>query len=134
MKILQNYIHGLKFNANKTQLIRFGKGSNSETFMFCGTRLEYSQEVIHLGHTLLENLDDSLDISRKTKDLLRRANYILCTFSFAEPFVHFAFHCMVASYGICVINLYLIYKLFLTKYYDGFGIFLVILILRLFTV
>ena len=80
-------LHGLRFNANKTQLIRFGKGSSSETFMFCGTRLEFSQEVIHLGHTLLENLDDSLDISRKTKDLLRRANYILCTFSFADHFV-----------------------------------------------
>ena len=55
--------------------------------MFCETRLEFSQEVIHLGHTLLENLNDSLDISRKTKDLLRRANYILCTFSFVDPFV-----------------------------------------------
>ena len=56
-------LHGLRFNANKTQFV------------------EFSQEVIHLGHTLLENLDDSLDISRKTKDLMRRANYILCTFS-----------------------------------------------------
>ena len=55
--------------------------------MFCGTQLQFSQEVIHLGHKLLENLDDSLDISRKTKDLLRRVNYILCTFSFADPFV-----------------------------------------------
>ena len=52
--------------------------------MFCGTRLEFSQEVIHLGHALLENLDDALDISR---DLLHRANSILCTFSFADPFV-----------------------------------------------
>ena len=57
-------LHGLRFNANKTQLIRFGKGSSNETFMFCGTRLVFSQEVIHLGHTLLENLNDSLDISR----------------------------------------------------------------------
>ena len=80
-------LHGLRFNANKTQLIRFGKGSRAETFMFCGTRLQFSQEVIHLGHTLLENLNDSLDISRKIKDLLCRANYILCTFSFADPFV-----------------------------------------------
>ena len=54
-------LHGLRFNANKTG---FCKGSSSENFMFCGTRLEFSQEVIHLGHTLLENLDDSLDISK----------------------------------------------------------------------
>ena len=31
---------------------KFGKGSSGETFMFCGTQLEFSQEVIHLGHTL----------------------------------------------------------------------------------
>ena len=80
-------LHGLRFNANKSQLIRFGKGSRGETFMFCGTHLQFSTEVIHLGHTLLENLDVSLDISRKTKNLLRRVNYILCTFSFADPFV-----------------------------------------------
>ena len=46
VKILQKYMHGLRFKT------RFGKGSSGETFMFCGTQLEFSQEVIHLGHTL----------------------------------------------------------------------------------
>ena len=82
--------HGLKFNAAKTQLIRFTKYSCStynEIFRFCGTNLKFSKEVTHLGHILSENLDDSADILRETRYLLRKANYILCTFSFADPFV-----------------------------------------------
>ena len=82
--------HGLKFNAAKTQLIRFTKYSCStynEIFRFCGTNLKFSKEVTHLGHILSENLDDSADILRETRHLLRKANYILCTFSFADPFV-----------------------------------------------
>ena len=53
--------------------------------------------MIHLGHILQYNLNDEADIIRATKDLLRKANYILCTFSFADPFdqlYHFVFHCM----------------------------------------
>ena len=98
--------------------------------MFCGTRLEFSQEVIHLGHTLFENLDDPLDISR---DLLHRAHYILCTFSFADPFVQSMLiksFCLSLS-GSQLRNL--CNKSHLQIVYYG-GIFLVILILRLFTV
>ena len=43
--------------------------------------------MTHLGHILSENLDDSADIIRETRHLLRKANYTLCTFSFADPFV-----------------------------------------------
>ena len=53
--------------------------------------------MIHLGHILQYNINDEVDIIRATKDLLRKANYILYTFSFADPFVrlnHFVFHCM----------------------------------------
>ena len=46
-----------------------------------------SKEVTHLGHILSENLDDSADIIRETRHLVRKANYTLCTFSFADPFV-----------------------------------------------
>ena len=41
----------------------------------------------HLGHILTQDLDDSADISRAIRDLVRKANYILCTFSFADPFI-----------------------------------------------
>ena len=82
--------HGLRFNAAKTQLIRFSKlpsPTYNEVFHFCGTNLKFSKEVTHLGHILSENLDDSADIIRETRHLLRKANYTLCTFSFADPFV-----------------------------------------------
>ena len=79
--------HGLRFNAAKTQLIRFSKlpsPTYNEVFHFCGTNLKFSKEVTHLGHILS---DDSADIIRETRHLLRKANYTLCTFSFADPFV-----------------------------------------------
>ena len=57
-------------------------------FLFCGAKLKFSKEVTHLGHILSENLDDSADIIRETRHLLRKGNYTLCTFSFADPFVH----------------------------------------------
>ena len=82
--------HGLKFNAAKTQLIRFSQHPHSqcdELFLFCGSKLSFTKEVTHLGHTLIQDLDDSADISRAIRDLVRKANYILCTFSFADPFI-----------------------------------------------
>ena len=76
--------HGLK---SKTQLIRFSQHPHSqcdELFLFCGSKLSFTKEVTHLGHILTQDLDDSADISRAIWDLVRKANYILCTFSFAD--------------------------------------------------
>ena len=73
--------HGLKFNAAKTQLIRFSQHPHSqcdELFLFCGSKLSFTKEVTHLGHILTQDLDDSADISRAIRDLVRKANYILC--------------------------------------------------------
>ena len=82
--------HGLKFNPDKTQLIRFRSQS---TFMYHhlisldGVDLKFSDTVMHLGHLLSYNLDDTPDIIRVTKDLNRKANFVLCTFKSADPFV-----------------------------------------------
>ena len=65
-------VHGLKFNATKTQLIRFSKlpcSVYNEVFLFCNAKLKFSKEVTHLGHILSENLDDSADIIRETRHL-----------------------------------------------------------------
>ena len=43
-------LHGLIFNADLVK--------NLVNPLFCGTRLEFSQEVSHLGPTLVEILDD----------------------------------------------------------------------------
>ena len=52
-----------------------------------GVDLKFSDTVMHLGHLLSYNLDDTPDIIRVTKDLNRKANFILCTFKSADPFV-----------------------------------------------
>ena len=46
--------------------------SVNEVFLFCGAKLKFSKEVTHLGHILSENLDDSADIIRETRHLLRK--------------------------------------------------------------
>ena len=75
--------HGLKFNANKTQLISLSASPrchHSATIYFNGVLLDYVEQVIHI---LTSNLDDKQDI----KDMNRKANSLLCTFKSADPFV-----------------------------------------------
>ena len=49
--------------------------------------LPYVNEVAHLGHVLSYNLDDTPDIIRAVRDMNRKVNSILFTFSAADPFV-----------------------------------------------
>ena len=55
--------------------------------MFNNTKLQYLDRVLHLGHILTYNLDDREDIIRVIKDINRKANFVLCKFSAANPFV-----------------------------------------------
>ena len=74
--------HGLKFNANKTQLICFRKSkscSTLPTILFNDTILEYSDEVKHLGHILSYNLDDNADIVRRHEPY-GKFNYLFILF------------------------------------------------------
>ena len=48
-------------------------------------------QVVHLGHILTNELDDTADILRAVKDLNRKANALLCTFKFLDPFMTFLF-------------------------------------------
>ena len=54
--------------------------------MFNNIRLQFS-DVSHLGHLLSYNLNDNVDIIRVIKDINRKANSILCTFSFVNPII-----------------------------------------------
>jgi hypothetical protein len=49
--------------------------------------LFFSTPVTHLGHILTSTLDDSEDIARVLKDLIRKAISVLCTFHRVDPFV-----------------------------------------------
>ena len=79
--------HGLKFNAEKTQLIRFGLSSSSsckDCINFGGIALDFMDTITHLEHVLSYNLDDTSDIIRATKDMTRKANFVQCLFPFAD--------------------------------------------------
>ena len=88
LSICESYAqsHGLLFNADKTQLICFRKFtsrySTTSSIMFNNIRLQFSDNVSHLGPLLSYNLNDNVDIIRVIKDINRKANSILCTFSF----------------------------------------------------
>ena len=82
--------HGLKFNASKTQLVRFGRTpvlGCSHKFIFCGSVLPVVASAVHLGHILRADLDDSDDILRVARDIARKANCMLVTFAGVDPFV-----------------------------------------------
>ena len=82
--------HGLRFNADKTQLICFHLRQSCPTIpviCFNNIVLRYSDEVTHLGHILTSDLNDRSDIIRAAKDLNRKANSLFCVFRAADPFV-----------------------------------------------
>ena len=64
---LQSPMHGLKFNASKTQQVHFGRTPVQYTrcshkFMFCGSVLPVVASAVYLGHIIRADLDDSDDI------------------------------------------------------------------------
>ena len=80
--------HKLEFNASKTQLICFYAPSArpiTPTIYLNGTKLSYSDKVVHLGHLFTSTLDDTEDIMRAVKDINRKANSLLCSFHFVDP-------------------------------------------------
>ena len=81
--------HGLKLNAEKTQLIRFGLSSSfscKDCINFGGIALDFMDTITHLGHVLSYNLDDTSDIIRVMKDMTRKANFVQCAFPFFKQF------------------------------------------------
>ena len=72
----------LEFNADKTQLICFGSAVQcTPNVQFLGNSLKFCSTVQHLGHILSHDLSDDFDIIDKTKELAKKANYMLHTFS-----------------------------------------------------
>lgn len=63
---------GLRFNASKTQLIRFSFHSPLRVlliFHLCGYELPFLDSVVHLGHLLSYNLCDTPDVNSKLRDI-----------------------------------------------------------------
>ena len=103
--------YDLIFNAAKTQLICFRSDKKISlpdgVFCFLGHPFSFSNSIVHLGHTLLFNLDDADDISRVASDLCRKSNYLLSTFSSCDPLVKTKLvdsHCL-SLYGSVLWNM-----------------------------
>ena len=99
--------HSLVFNADKTQLICFGSAAQfTPNIQFLGHSLKFCSSVLrHLGHVLSHDISDVPDIIGETKDLAKKANYILHTFSCCDRFtkstlfMSFVSHCLVLLSG-----------------------------------
>ena len=84
-QFVQSY--SLVFNAGKTQLICFGSAAQfTPNIQFLGHSSKFCSSVQHLGHMLSHDLSDAPDIIDKTKDLAKKANYMLHTFSCCDQF------------------------------------------------
>ena len=99
--------HGLIFNSEKTQLICFRKYTHEPlhpNILFSGISLQYSHKMLHLGNLLSFDLNDRDDIIRATKDVNRKANYMIYTFRYLDPFAMtflFKMYCL-SLYG-CIL-------------------------------
>ena len=81
--------HSLTFNAAKTvDLFQKSISYCKSPSKFCihGEALSVNQTVRHLGHIISHDLSDSPDISDKSKDLIKKANYMLHTFSSCDKY------------------------------------------------
>ena len=78
--------YSLVFNANKMQVIKFSHPStathdSSIGFIFLGQWLHLCKSVVHLGHTLNQDLTDRDDITTIRKVMCWQANCMLHIFS-----------------------------------------------------
>ena len=84
--------HSLVFNAAKTQLICFSQTPSTvkldrANLVFLDSALTINSSVTHLEHILRSDLLDDDDIVAVTRDICRKANCVLQTFSCCDPVV-----------------------------------------------
>ena len=97
-------LHGLSLNPSKTVCWHSRHTIHPEVY-FAGHALPVLDEAVHLGHVLTNNLSDVLV---KTKDMIRKANSILCSFKNLSPeCITFLFRAYCLSFmevisGICL--------------------------------
>ena len=75
--------HSLRFNAirHSSALAMVCPSLCDGQFFLRGSRLLFSDSVLHLGHTLRHDLCDSVDILVKTRDMIRKTNCLFHTLS-----------------------------------------------------
>ena len=127
--------HSLVFNASKTQPIRFSTLpalSCSAVVYFCNYLLAFSDIVCHLGHTLRYDLCDKDDVLFKSRDFIRKANYLLLSFaavghiSLHVYYIQSVCHFIVLLCGPSAVLQSKLLMFHSTKFYTVFGACLLI--------
>ena len=92
---------------NRLVNFRLGVSGSNSIFSFCGSTLQFSPTVLHLGNKLSYDLCDDQDILLKSRYLSRAANSLFSTFPKVGPIplsYLFSSYCL-ALYGCELWNL-----------------------------
>ena len=73
----------------------------NSSILFCDRYLPLLNEVLHLSHILTYNLSDECNILSKCKDMIKKANSLLCSFSNLSPIVLTYFFRSCLSLYVC---------------------------------
>ena len=98
----------------KTQLIRFGRHKSScctDSFLFCGLVLSFSDSVTHLGHVLRYDLSDEDYIALRNRDMIQKANCVLMVLTLLSWLACFSLSVspyIAQQLGICPIKLFVL--------------------------
>jgi len=72
----------MKYNPTKSECIRFGRRNLDTDYnmILNGQRLKWVKEVKHLGNYIMYNLDETLEVSRKSRSFIYSINMVLANF------------------------------------------------------
>ena len=80
--------NNILFNPNKSHCLHFGKSANlikQFPVELQGMMLTWTDHIVHLGHILYPNLDDSCDIDARRHDFCSQVNYFIARFGHLTP-------------------------------------------------
>ena len=102
--------NNILFNPNKSHCLHFGKSAKTiKQFPveLQGVMLTWTDHIVHLGHILYPNLDDSCDIDARQHDFCLQVNYFIARFGHLTPALKirlFQTYCQ-SFYGSQICNL-----------------------------
>ena len=80
--------NNILLNPNKSHCLHLGKSANpikQFPVELQGVMLTWTDHIVHLGHILYPNLDDSCDIDARRHDFCSQVNYFIARFGHLTP-------------------------------------------------
>ena len=90
--------YDILYNGKNTKCILFpcdGHARITPVIMFCGSKLNWYNEIVHLGNTVLSNVSDQADMKSKRKDFIAASNSVISNFKTAQR--HFCCQVFIAQ-------------------------------------